>query len=113
MIGIQFLQSEISGQIENHIIATIGGEVVGYVGLRTCNHSATFAKLFVKQSFRWKKEGTELVSRCCEFAQQKGCKTLGAVVEVTNLDVLPFYSGLGFIIAYQYEDGDLVITKQL
>jgi GNAT superfamily N-acetyltransferase len=108
------LDTLIDGANEVKFVALVQGVLVGCVGLElNGRRSVSFRQLFVAEKWRRMGIGRELVKLCEQRAKSAGCETLGAAVAAGNYDVLPFYQSQGFIVAYEYDDGDLLIVKEL
>jgi GNAT superfamily N-acetyltransferase len=108
------LDTLIDGANEAKFFAIVEGVCVGCVGLElNGRRSISFRQLFVAEKYRRLGIGRELVRLCEQRAKSAGCETLGAIVAAGNYSVLPFYQRQGFIVAYEYDDGDLLIVKEL
>ncbi len=86
---------------------------VGCVGLHLGERSSCIRQLFVAPKFRRLGVGRRLVERCCQLADVYGSETLGLQLAPNNEGAWQFYKRLGFLVAYEYQDGPQVCCKQL
>jgi len=88
--------------------------IIGIVGLiYKGKRSACLIQLFVNPEFRIKGVGTKLINTCFQLAKVEGCETLGLLLEKGNEGARIFYSSLGFVFAYEYDNGDAIMSKVL
>ena len=116
MIEYEQLWTEVDGVKEIKIIAIERSAVlpfIGVIGLRLGERSSCVRQLFVAPSERRRGIGSALVNLCCRKAQDHGSETLGLSLGAGNDDAWEFYKRLGFIRAYQYDDGSHVVCKIL
>jgi ribosomal protein S18 acetylase RimI-like enzyme len=109
------LDCNIDGSEETQIIAIdTGAKFIGTVELQYKNlRSANIRQLYVDEQFRGQGVGMMLVLECCRIANEAGCETLGLVVGKGNDKVRPLYVRLGFLFAYQYDNGDDLMVMNL
>lgn len=115
---LQELELDIAGRKETLIVslrASAGGGVVivGSVSVTTTRPAADIARLFVPPGFRKQRIGTALMERALELAKAAQCECASLLVQQNNLGVCQFYRKLGFQLAYEFPDGDLMLTKAL
>ncbi|BCS54540.1 GNAT family N-acetyltransferase [Geobacter sp. SVR] len=106
------LDCDIDGNEETKIVA-IDSELqfVGTVGLQYKHlRSANIRQLYVDTARRGQGIGVMLVQECRQIARNGGCETLGLVVDKANDKARKFYEKLGFAFAYQYDNGDDLMT---
>lgn len=113
-MSYSFMPVEIAGKKITVCHALDGGAVIGtatvmHEGLEV----AEIARVFVRPEYRRKGLGRTLVEQCCAFAGDSGCSAISLIVEGNNAVVIPWYGSMGFRLAYQYPDGDLILSKQL
>ena len=116
VIKIEQLWTEVDGVKEVQLIARDEGSAlpfVGTIGLLLGAKSSGIRRLFVAPSERRRGIGTTLVNLCCRKAKDHGSETLGLSLGAGNEEAMEFYKRLGFIRAYQYEDGSHVVCKVL
>lgn len=74
---------------------------------------AQFSKLFVRHDMRRKGIASVLLATCEEIALASMCKTITCTVTGSNEDAQDCYKKAGYNFAFEYEDGDLIMCKQL
>ena len=106
---------EVDRQGVTWLVAVRDSRIVGNVELiHKGRVSAGLCKLFVVSNERNRHVGTALVNRAVRIAEESGCLTMGASLHSMNFGLMEkFYAKLGFIFAYQYDDGSTCITKVL
>jgi ribosomal protein S18 acetylase RimI-like enzyme len=111
-----------------HLVAEIGGTLVGYIRLRPASplpenaHVLGIFGLAVAPEARRRGVGTALLAAAEEHAQAHGARKLSMRVLSTNPDAIRLYTGLGFecegvlreefLIEGRYVD-DLLMSKHL
>ena len=114
--GVSLLRIDplVDGLHEVQLFLVEDGLCVGRVGL-LCNkrRSATVRQLYVVPEARGRGLGKRLVEECCTVAAVNGCETLALQIARANAAVTRFYSKIGFFVAYQYDDGDLMLCRIL
>lgn len=75
--------------------------------------SACIRMLFVHRSFRMQGIGRGLIEEACEIARLHGCETLGQSLAADNHSGRVFYERLGFQFAYEYDDGAMIVSRNL
>ena len=116
MTEYEQLYTEVDGVKEIQIIAMERGAVmpfVGTIGLQLGAKSSSVRRLFVPGSQRRRGIGSALVNLCCRKAKDHGSDTLGLSLGAGNEEAWEFYKRLGFIRAYEYEDGSHAVCKIL
>lgn len=56
---------------------------------------------------------TAMMGRAEKIAKEFGCRSIGMLVKPENEGARRLYEGLGYIIGYIYEDGDLLMCKAI
>lgn len=113
-VTISRLDTLVDGVAESRLVAFYNEVFVGTLGLRHAGLvSACIRQMFVLPTGRRATVGTQLVKEACRIALSSGCQTLGISVASDNLDVMFFYSKLGFLPAYHFDDGSLIAAKTL
>lgn len=111
---IRCIDTNVDGLEEARLMFVDEGVFLGTVGLQYRNlRAANIRQLYVKEDCRGRGIGSHLVDYCCGVAKVAGCETLGLVVNKANDGAREFYKKLGFIFAYQYDNGDDLMTKVL
>ena len=100
--------SQISAVGENGDLL-VGGVVLTYKGRR----AACITRLFVHPDMRRMGVGRRLVKECAYIAKCGGCETLGLLLGADNSGAMRFYETIGFVFAYQYEDGSSLMSMRL
>jgi ribosomal protein S18 acetylase RimI-like enzyme len=114
MMKIHQLDARVDGVRSTHLVAFFAEDFAGSVDLLYQDRvSATVKELFVDNVYRGQGIGTALITRCCEIARNGGCETLGLSLAKDNSGAAEFYKKLGFIFAFQYDDGSFVVVKIL
>ena len=109
---IRSIDCSVDGNEETMLVFVDEGDFLGTVGLQYRNlRAANIRQLYVKDDCRGRGIGSYLVAECCRIAKDAGCETLGLVVDKANDGAREFYRKLGFIFAYQYDNGDDLMTK--
>ena len=87
---------------------------LGLVHLRCSGRrSASIHGLYVRPGERLKGIGRSLVEASCQIAKKAGCETMGLVLAKDNKAGRQFYKKLGFVFSYEYEDGQVIVTRAL
>jgi ribosomal protein S18 acetylase RimI-like enzyme len=121
------LDCEVDGTRTTQLVAfgddaQSGRSVVGTVELlflkanakvTTPRRSACIRMLYVHRSFRMQGIGRRLVDEACAIARRYGCETLGLSLAVDNYSAAEFYQKLGFLFAYEYDDGSMLVSRSL
>lgn len=104
----------VDGLHEVQLFLVEEGLCVGRVGL-LCNkrRSATVRQLYVVPAARGRGLGKRLMEECCAIAGASGCETLALQVAKANAAVTRFYTKIGFLVSYEYDDGDLMMCRIL
>lgn len=91
------------------------GEMVGSLRVRSDGvFVAMFVGLFVLKQHRGQGVAKKLIARAEEIARDDlGCLALSCHVKPHNLIARRVYAKLGYAVAYQLEDDDLVVSKPL
>lgn len=71
---------------------------------------AEFARLFVREGCRRKGVGRALLNHARQVAIRAGCSALSCSAHPDNSRALLFYRQLGFVVAFQFADGDMLLT---
>jgi GNAT superfamily N-acetyltransferase len=87
------------------------GEIIGTVCVHRRGPAAEFARVFVREPHRRRGIGRALLDEAAKVARAAGCIALSGSVNPKNLDARRFYARLGFNTAFQWPDGDLLITR--
>lgn len=103
----------VEGITETQFVFIQDGEMVGRVGVITSNRVAGIRQLFVGIESRHQKVGTKLVKNCIWAAESAGCEAISLTIAKCNAGVEIFYHQLGFRIAYQWPDGEILMTLPL
>lgn len=102
------------GDEETLVVAAVAGRIYGTVALQHKDRrAASICRLFVTKNYRRRKLGTYLVDECIRVARGSGCETLGLLVKKDNESAREFYRKIGFLFAYQYDNGDELMTLVL
>ena len=72
-----------------------------------------FSRLFVREDVRREGIGRRLIDRATELCRDAGHVAISCCVNPKNASALLFYERLGFRIAFQFADGDLLMTKPI
>ena len=87
---------------------------IGIVNLEFKNTIVSYGYgLYVHEDFRRQGIGTSLIKECFRISEENGCEAFSIVLSKDNIDIKNFYTRLGFIVSYQYDNGDLLMTKVL
>lgn len=117
MNGINFLPLEttIDGRTETQIVAVEkGAHLIGVVKVQFKERtSAAVRQLFVDPEYRKRGVGSELMRLCIHAAVSEKCQTIALTLAAQNRGAWPFYEKLGFIVAFEHDDGDLILAKPL
>ena len=109
---ISRLDTEVDNVRETTLIAISSGEFVGIVSLvHQDRRSACLRQLFVEPQHRHLGIGSALVNECCQIAKDSGAHTVGLSLSSQNRGVQPFYDRLGFMLAFEFDDGISVLSK--
>lgn len=88
--------------------------IYGIVSLQFKNKRAAYLqKLYVNEDFRKLGIGTLLIKESCRIAKIGGSETIGLIVKEDNNIAQMLYEKIGFSFAYQYEDGDILMSMLL
>lgn len=99
---------------EKQIIALENNVVIGTVTLSNLDRRACcITRLHVSEHKRRKGIGKLLIVKCFDVAFAIGCETVGLLLTADNIELESFYKKCGFSFAYQYDDGDFLLTKTL
>lgn len=114
-LTIYRLETSVDGVMESRLVAFTGNRFVGSVGVQHHQRfSAGLRQLFVDPDSRRSGIGRRLVEEACELARTSRCMSLGLTLAGENLGLFEdFYERLGFIFAYQFEDGSAILTRLL
>jgi GNAT superfamily N-acetyltransferase len=109
------LNTIVDGVEETKIVAFEDRSFVGTVGLQYRGRvSARFRQLYVAPESRLHGIGRRLVDCCCLIADSAGCESIALQVTAKNRGLVEdFYSQLGFIVSWEFSDGDLMLFKAL
>lgn len=87
-------------------------DVCGTISLRLGGaHAAEFSRLFVAEHCRREGLGKQLVDHAETVARRAGVGALSCSMHPKNTDALAFYTKLGFSVAFQFVDGDLLLSR--
>jgi GNAT superfamily N-acetyltransferase len=104
----------VDGLYEHRVVAMYGDKIAGTVAVTsTLKLTACIRQLYVDSGIRKHGVGTDLVNRCIGLAIEDGCVAVSLNLAKNNIGVAPFYMKLGFTLAYQFDDGDMILTKSL
>ncbi len=109
---ISHLVTEIEGHRSTKLVAFEGDQFVGHVDVYVKGEWASFARLFVREDYRNKGLGSELVETCCTIAKAGGATQIGISIAFCNEQVIPWYAKRGFDKRYE-EDGCHCFTRPL
>lgn len=99
--------------------------VINWLDNQNCEHvgmlllqakgikAAQFSKLFIRRDMRRKGIASALLAQAEEIAKVEGCATMSCMVGGENHDAQDCYRKAGYFYAWNYDDGDLVMCKQL
>ncbi len=88
------------------------GAVIGTVFVKRAGvHVAEFARFFVREGERRRGVGRALINRAVEVAQKAGCSSISCAVHPENKRAILFYTRLGFMAAFHFGDGDILMTR--
>lgn len=90
--------------------AAEGTMLLGTCTVKRGGPVAEFARLFVREGFRRKGVARALLCRAREIAIAAGCVGLSCCVNPTNKGARLCYSRLGFKTAFEFPDGDVLLT---
>lgn len=89
-------------------------QAVGCVDLKYKGRRvAVMRQLFTRAAYRRKGIATILVARCAGLASSANCDTLSLLLRPDNKEGIALYRKLGFALAWQDEDGELIMMKSL
>lgn len=111
---IQVFVTEVDGVTERVVSAIdYQDRMIGCVYLTMGKACASIRRLFVAEASRRKGVGAALLAYCENAAIEAGQISLGLVLEVKNTDALKFYEASGYVIGFEYDDGNYAMWKQL
>jgi predicted Zn-ribbon and HTH transcriptional regulator len=110
--ALRRLDTVVDGIATTLLTMTLGDDLIGSVELSQVSvKSASFRRLFVEPTSRRLNVGRGLVNRCVEIAfNEFKVETVGISV-ADDSGLIAFYRACGFILAYQYDDGSLLMFK--
>ena len=99
------------------LLAKGDNENIGMAGFYA-NDMATFQAYLsfvsVRDDFRGKGVGTELLNKVCEISRSKCMTTIGLNVVSTNSSAIRFYEGLGFnVVGRGRDEAHFFMSKKL
>ena len=101
-------------------VAVDAGEVIGYtVGYISVPGKGRIFTLAVKEAYRGRGVGTQLINKICDVLNEKGVSVASLEVRMNNIPAQHFYLRRGFVPAWvergYYTDGEdaLVMKKEL
>jgi len=101
-------------------VAVDAGEVIGYtVGFISVPGKSRIFTIGVKETYRGRGVGTQLINRICDVLKEKGARVATLEVRMSNIPAQHFYLRRGFVPAWvergYYIDGEdaLVMKKEL
>lgn len=80
---------------------------------RTGGAIAEFSRLYVREGQRRKGVGRALIDAATTVGRRAGCIALSGSVHPTNKAARIFYGRVGFAMAFQFADGDLLLTRRI
>lgn len=109
---IRAFTATIGKQTQETIIALAGDEVVGQV-LVNCDgrQVAEFKWLVVKHHAEG--IGSALLKYAEGIAKDHGCESIDCTIDPENHEVVPWYKARGYILAGEWDDGTLLMAKEL
>jgi len=95
------------------IIDPTTADVIGTVQL-SCKGKrvASFSRLFVADRHRQRGLGRALVGAADRIARASGSEAIACECHPSNLQAQAFYRRLGFTVAFQFDDGSLIMHRQ-
>jgi len=106
------LDINLDGDSGTEIAAIENKQIIGSVMIsHKETRSACITQLFVREDKRRQGVGRKLVEECCDISIHK-CETIGLLLKKGN-KAEGFYCKLGFVFAYQYDNGDSLLIKFL
>lgn len=115
-IQLRCLDAEIDGNQYSQIIALDhdAGEFLGSVTLtHKGQRAACIQQLYVHNAARRNRVGSQLIEECRRIFEISGCETIGLLLAKGNESADAFYSLLGFVFGYQYENGDALMVQPI
>lgn len=108
------LNTRVDGQPQTKLAALADGVFVGTLDVMLESRiSACIRGLWVEPCFRLQGIGGKLLEVAEELARANGCKTLGMSVKRENVDAALFYQNRGYHVAYEFGDGEMLMSKVL
>jgi GNAT superfamily N-acetyltransferase len=109
------LDSEVEGHKSALLIVVAEGVMLGKVTLIAASRqSAGIARLFVRPDMRRIGVATALMERAHEIAlHDYDCQTVGLTLAKDNSEARALYDRLGYVLAYEYDDGSFIMCKRL
>lgn len=93
----QSFSEEIDNDLACFFVATVSGQVVGYVGFLQVVDEADITNIAVNPNFRRCKIGSKLMDRLIETAVEKGLKKINLEVRKSNFAAQNLYDKFGFL----------------
>ncbi len=108
------IDTDVEGVNETQYIALVDGQCIGRVGVKSRGLlCATIRQLYVRPEHRGRGIGRKLVRDCIFRAGLHGCETINLSIAKCNRQVVPFYKRMGFIIAVEFSDNEIVMCLSL
>lgn len=109
------LNSEVDGNQSTLLIALGEGGIMGKVELMAASRqSAGIARLFVRPEHRRTGVAATLMRHAEEIAlHDYSCHTVGLTLAKDNSEARALYDRLGYMLAYEYDDGSFIMCKRL
>lgn len=117
-LDIKPIAATIDGRSYTQFIAFFnqpgGPEIVGMCDVQHVDRPcAAIRRLFVKPEYRRQGIGNILMYLCVGHAEASKCKTVALNLVAQNRELLPFYERLQFFVAWEDDDGDLILARRL
>jgi ribosomal protein S18 acetylase RimI-like enzyme len=107
------LNTRFDGESAATFVGIECGALVAQCLLYYKNGAARIESLFVSEQWRQRGFARQLINECKATARERGCVTLGLVVTKKNTAARKAYDRLGFMPAFQWDDGDTLLIVKL
>ena len=113
-VSLKSMRTNIDGVEETLIVAIEGDLIIGSVRCGGLDRESAYIRdLFVRKNYRLRGVAKQLVVVCTNEAFLSECESIGLQVSGDNRGAIEFYKKVGFLPAYEYDDGSKLMSMQL